>query len=430
MASGRAAAAGSQSSLREANKALVVSTVQRYGGLTQVELAAATGLSAATVSTIVRDLLAAGVVDTAVTTRSGRRAQMVTLARRVGLAVGIQIGNRHLRVVLGDFAHEVVAEQTLPLPHEHRSDTSLDRAALLVVDLLERIGSELDEVVGIGIGVPAPVDTSTGMVSVPGVLRGWEGEHLAQVLDKRLGRPVHVDNDANLGALAESTLGAARGYRDAVYVRVSYGTGAGIVINGRVHRGFAGTAGEIGHVQVDPQGHICRCGSRGCLDTVVGATALVEPLRASHGALTLRDVVGRARSGDPGTAQVVADAGATIGAVVAGLGMAVNPQCVVVGGELAETGEVLLQPMRDAIRRRVLLNQIAPLEVVPADLGARAEVVGALVLALQSADVPVRVEDVGDLALTGSPAGTGGAGPDERAHHGREDRDDRRAAVG
>ncbi|MCC2320353.1 ROK family transcriptional regulator [Cellulomonas xiejunii] len=395
----RAAAAGSQSSLREANKALVVGTIQRYGGLTQVELAAATGLSQATVSTIVRELLAVGLVDTAVTTRSGRRAQLVTLARRVGLAVGVQIGHRHLRVALGDFAHEVVAEQVLPLPYEHPSDTTLDRAALLVTDLLERVGSGLDEVVGIGVGVPAPVDADTGMVSVPGVMRGWEGEHLGQVLAKRLGRPVHVDNDANLGALAESTLGAARGYRDAVYVRASYGTGAGIVISGQVHRGFAGTAGEIGHVQVDPAGHICRCGSRGCLDTVVGSSALVESLRATHGSLALRDVIARTRDGDPGFARVVADAGAMIGAVVAGLGTAVNPQCVVVGGELSETGEVLLGPLREAVRRRVLVNRIAPLEVVPAALGQRAEVMGALVLALASADVAVRADD--DAGLDG-----------------------------
>ena len=116
----RASTAGSQSSLREANRQLVVETVKRYGGLTQVELAEATGLSQATVSTIVRELYAAGVVDTVATTRSGRRAQMVTLARRVGLAVGVHVGHRSLRVVLGDFTHEVIAEQSLPLPSGHR----------------------------------------------------------------------------------------------------------------------------------------------------------------------------------------------------------------------------------------------------------------------------------------------------------------------
>ena len=212
---------GSQSSLREANRALIVETVHRHGGLTQVELAGSTGLSAATVSTIVKELLAAGVVDTRNTTRSGRRAQMVTIAHRVGLAVGIHIGPRHLRIALGDVMNEVVAEQTLPLPHEHRVDTSLDRAALLVADLLERVGSTLDEVVGIGVGLPAPVDSATGMVSVRGIMRGWDEIHVGHVLSKRLGCPVFVDNDANLGALAESTHGASRSYRDSVYVRAS-----------------------------------------------------------------------------------------------------------------------------------------------------------------------------------------------------------------
>jgi predicted NBD/HSP70 family sugar kinase len=389
----RAPAAGSQSSLRDANRNLVVDTVKRYGGLTQVELAETTGLSQATVSTIVRELLAAGVVDTATTTRSGRRAQMVTLARRVGLAAGVQIGHRHLRLVLGDFSHQVIAEQTLPLPADHRVDTSLDRVALLVVDLVERVGASLDDIVGLGVGLPAPVDASTGMVSVSGIMPGWDTVHVGQVLSKRLGRPVYVDNDANLGAIAESTLGAARQYSDSVFVRASYGTGAGIVINGQVHRGVAGTAGEIGHVQVAVPGELCRCGNRGCLDTVVGASALIDRLRVSSGPLALRDVVQRAIDGDERCAEVIGEAGAMIGMVVAGLGVAVNPQLVVVGGELAETGDLLMRPLREAVRRRVLLNQISPLEVVPASLGSRAEVIGALVLALQSTALPLRVDD-------------------------------------
>jgi predicted NBD/HSP70 family sugar kinase len=377
-----------------------VDAVKRYGGLTQVELVGATGLSPATVSTIVKQLVSDGVVEVRTTIRTGRRAQLVTLAHRVGLAVGVHVGHRHIRVAIADFTHEVLAERVLPMPVDHPVDTSLDRTALLVVDLLERLGLAMQDVVGIGIGLPAPVDDATGMISVRGIMRGWDEVHVGHVLSKRLALPVYVDNDANLGALAESTRGASREYRDSVYVRASYGTGAGIIINHQLHRGFAGTAGEIGHVQVDPQGDICRCGSRGCLDTVVGARAIVEPLRATHGNLTLRDVVQRAREGDPGCAQVIADAGAEIGAVVSGVAMTVNPQCVVVGGELAETGEILLRPMREALRRRVLLNQIAPLEVIPAELGNAAEVAGAIALVMQHADVdldpPVTAQERAD----------------------------------
>jgi predicted NBD/HSP70 family sugar kinase len=385
--------AGSQSSLREANRAKIVEAVKQYGGLTQVELTGSTGLSPATVSTIVKELLVAGLVEVRNTVRSGRRAQLVTIAHRLGLVAGVVVGHRSLHVALGDVSHDVVAEQTLPLPAEHKVDTSLDRAALLVVDLLDRLGVDLDELLGIGVGVPAPVSTDTGLISVRGIMRGWDDVHVAQVLEKRLARPVFVDNDANLGALAESTLGAARHVQDSIYVGIGHGTGAGVVLGGRVHRGFAGSAGEIGHVQVDPAGRVCGCGNRGCLDTVVGGPAFLEPLRDSHGNLTMRDVVQYAVAGDLGCRQVVADAGAVIGSVVAGLTTVLNPQCVVVGGELAQTGQVLLDPLREAVRRRSLVNRVAPVEVVPAELGLRAELMGALVLALQSTDVFERADD-------------------------------------
>ncbi|MBO1752107.1 ROK family protein [Actinotalea sp. BY-33] len=375
--------AGSQTALREANRATVLDTIRRYGGLTQVELAAATSLSAATVSSIVRELQGAGAVDVRTTVRNGRRALLVTVLHRTGLVVGVRIGTRHMAMTLADSAQEVLVEQTLPLPHEHRADTSLDRAALLIVELLERVGSSPEELLGIGIGVPAPVDVATGTISVPGILRGWDDVPVGEVMSRRLGVPVFVDNDANLGALAESRLGAARHFQDSVYVRVSHGTGAGVVLGHQLHRGFAGTAGEIGHVQVDASGAVCLCGSRGCLNTVVGVPALIDVLRASRGPLSLRDIVTLASEGDPGCRQVVEDAGATIGGVVAALAISVNPQCVVVGGELAETGETLLAPLREAIRRRVPLNHIAPLEVVGAELGARAEVMGAVLLALE-----------------------------------------------
>ncbi len=390
--------------------------VKRYGGLTQVELAEATGLSTATVSTIVKELTQAGVVDTRPTSRSGRRALKVTLARQLGLVAGIQFGHRHLKVALGDFGRTIVAEQQMPLPVDHRVDTGLDRAALLVMDLLERVGASTDELLTVGMALPAPVDISTGMISVRGIMRGWDDLHVGQVMSKRLARPVVVDNDANLAALAEAELGAARAVRDSVFVRVSYGTGAGVVVNGNVHRGYAGTAGEIGHVQVDPAGPICRCGNRGCLETIVGSDALLALLRSSHGDLTLRDVISRALAGDPGCSRVVADAGDRIGIAVATLASAMNPQVIVVGGELAETGEILAGPLRDAVRRHLVPNTIAPVEVVLSELGPQAEVMGALALALQSTDVASDVRlapgTPGPVGLSTSPdpGGTGRSG--------------------
>ncbi|MCL1872213.1 MAG: ROK family transcriptional regulator [Promicromonosporaceae bacterium] len=378
---------GSQTSLREANRNRIVAAVKRFGGLTQVELASATGLSTATVSTIVKELAAAGVVETATTSRSGRRALRVTMARQAGLVAGIHIGPRALAVALGDLSGEVLAEQTLPLPAEHRADTTLDRAALLVVDLVERVGAELDELLGLGVAVAAPVDAATGLMTVRGAMRGWEEVPVGLVLGKRLARPAHVDADAGLAVLAEHERGAAREVRDAVYVRLSYGISAGLLLGGRLHRGGSGAAGQLGHVQVSPNGPVCPCGNRGCLDTEVGEAALLDLVRPTLGEVTLRDVVRLARQGDPGCMRVLADAARRTGQVVAALVTMVDPQLVVVGGELAQAGDWMVDALRESVRRHTLPSRFAPVDVVAGELGQRAELLGALELARREADV-------------------------------------------
>lgn len=379
---------GSQSALREANSARLIATVRRFGSITQVELAQATGLSAATVSTIVKQLAESGTVETRTTTRSGRRAQLVTLAHRPGLLVGLDVGLRGLRITLSDSGFDVLSDRVLPLPADPRLDTTLDRAALFVVELLEDLGEELDQVQGIGLGLPVPVDPGSGRVTARGIMPGWENVDIVDVLGGRLERPVVVDNDANLAALGEARFGAGRGVQDLIYVHASYGTGAGILIGGELHRGGDGRAGEIGHMLVDPQGPICRCGSRGCLDTQVGAQALLDSLRISRGPRTLTDLLRLARDGDPGCRQVVEDAGATIGTVVANLALGVNPSAVVVGGELASAGEVLIGPIRAALARRTLLDAGEPLRVLPGELPDRAGALGALALVADRTRLP------------------------------------------
>ena len=355
--------------------------MRRFGGITQVELAEATGLSPATISTIIKQLLATGVVETRNTIRSGRRAQLVTIARKAGLLVGVHVGARSMRIVFADTGFTIVEERALPLPFDHRADTTLDRTALLIVELAEGLGSTIDEVLGVGVAIAAPIDPDSGMVSVPGVLRGWEDIDIAGVLSKRLNRPVFVDNDANLGALGETRLGAARGFRDVLYVMTSYAVGAGIIINGTIHHGIRGTAGEIGHTLVDPSGAICHCGSRGCLNAVVGAQYLLDALQITHGSLTLTDLIRLAEEGDPGCNQVIEDAGATIGTVIANTAVAVSPAMIVVGGELAEMGRLFIEPIRTAVSRRIFLGGEESRQVIASQLKKRAPVMGALALA-------------------------------------------------
>ena len=364
-----------------------MSAVQRRGSLTQVELAGVTGLSPATVSNIVKELTASGLLHTAPTSRSGRRAQQVTLARNLGLVAGVHFGTRSLRVALADVTHRIVAEQRMPLPPDHRADSGLESAALLITEMVESVDASMQEVLAVGVGVPAPVDVRTGLVSTVGMLRGWDGVSVPDELERRLGVPAYIDNDANLGALAEVRLGAARGRRNVVYVRVSHGVGGGLVIDGDVFHGRSGMAGEIGHVTIDDNGPICRCGNRGCLETFVGAPVLLAMLQSSHGSLTLRDVITRAQEGDPGCRRVIFDAGKHLGVATASVCNLFDPELVVVGGQLADAGAILLDPLRAVLAQRTLPSAAGAVDVLPSELGATAEVRGALVVALDKASL-------------------------------------------
>ncbi|WP_428639280.1 ROK family transcriptional regulator [Schaalia sp.] len=372
--------AGSQTSLREANSARVLEAVKRYGRITQVELSATTGLSQATISNIVKQLAANGTVELSSTIRSGRRAQLVSLARTGTLVAGIAIGRRALVARIFDASGEDHARQTLPLPLDHKVDTTLDRAALLLMELLETSGGDPDGLAAIGLSLPAPVDPASGMISARGVMRGWEDIDVGSVLKRRLHKDVLVVNDANAAALAENRFGSLRGSDSCAYVRASYFTGSGMILDGRLRTGSRGIAGEIGHIIVDPAGRICACGARGCLNTVVGAESLLDLLRLSRGPMTLSDLLSLAAAGDPGCRQVITDAGAAIGQVLADLTTAIGLDRIAIGGELAQAGEVFFEPIRRALSDRPMAGSTA-VELVRAALGDDAEPLGAAALA-------------------------------------------------
>lgn len=415
---------GSQSSLHRANLERVVRAVRMAGSLTQAEIARTTGLSAATVSNIVRELKDGGIVQVTPTSAGGRRARAVSLSGDAGAVVGVDFGHSHLRVAVGNLAHRVLAEEIEPIDVDASAAEGFDRAEEAVRRLLADTGIPRNRLIGVGLGVPGPIDVETGALGSTSILPGWRGTHPRAELASRLGVPVYVDNDANLGALGEQVWGNGRGSGDLAYIKVASGVGAGLVINGQIYRGPGGTAGEIGHITLDESGPVCRCGNRGCLETFTAARYVLPLLYSSHGTdLTMARVVQWAREGDLGCRRVVADIGRHVGSGVANLCNLLNPARVVLGGDLAEAGDLVLDPVRDSVSRYAIPSAARQLTVAPGTLGARAEVLGALALVLSemgdamlldttaSSPVPASASaSNGEGAPQGAAEGTAGAG--------------------
>ncbi len=372
--------------LRDRNRERVLAVLRERGRISHTDIAHATGLSRTTVHTIVGELKDSGLVqevDTAGHDGRGGRPAAQLIVRESSLAVvGIDFGHTHVQVAVADLAHNVLAERRCDMDVNHNARPSLDRASSMVAEVLAEVAIEPKRVIAAGIGIPGPVDRSRGTVGSATILPGWTGLLIGHEMRERLRMPVEIENDANLGALAELTWGAGRDCSNFAYVKAATGIGAGLVIDGKLLRGASGTAGEIGHTTLDEEGALCYCGNRGCLETVASGAAIIQLVGRLDGELpTLSAIVELAIGGDLRCRRAISDAGHEIGVAIAGLCNLVNPERVIVGGLLSRTGDILLNPMRESIGRHAVLAAAERVEVCAAVFVERAELLGALALA-------------------------------------------------
>ena len=371
-------------------RARVVGVLAEAGAVSRADLARRAALAPSTVSAVVNDLQAAGlVVEPADPVHPpergslGRPPVLIALHRSAGVVAGIDFGKRHLRMAISDLSHTLLAERHRALDADLPAREAISLAKLMFDDALDEAEVHRSELVGVGMGLPGPVHRPSGQLGNSTILPGWVDIRAEDAVAKALGRAVEVENDANLGALGEWMWGAGRGADHMAYVKAATGIGAGFIVAGAPYVGAGGTAGEIGHTVVDPSGPICRCGNRGCLETLAGAPAVLSSLRDVHGErLTLPDAVALALKGDAGCARAIADAGSAIGTAVATLCNLLNPQRIVVGGDLGAAGELLLGPLRESLRRGAIRSAADDVVVVQGELGERAEVLGAVALVL------------------------------------------------
>ncbi len=383
---------GSTSSLRTANQQRVLDVLRGVTpvgssaddtAFTQAELARATGLAPATVSNIVRELTGSSLVEA--DPGSGRRGSAVRLARGAGLVAGVDFGHSHVAVAVGDLAGHLLAEERRHLAAGHDHVKALGVAG----SMLEAMIAAHGPVRHVGLGLPAPV--TDDLVRSSSIFPGWENVDTRAAAQQQFGLPVHVENDANLGALAEHRVGVARGHTTSIYLKLSSGVGSGIIIDNQLFHGAGGTAGEIGHLTLDAQGPLCRCGSRGCLEAYTSTETVLAMMAGQLPAAGLDEVLAAARSGHVGAQRTLEDAGLHLGWGLASIVNLLNPAIVVVGGEMARAGELLLESARVGLRRHAL-DSAALTPVLASELGERASLVGAVLLAAERTELLVEHE--------------------------------------
>ncbi|GAB2812174.1 ROK family transcriptional regulator [Lentzea nigeriaca] len=355
---------------------------------TRAEIVAATGLARSTVRARLDVLLAAGLVTGGGTGEStgGRPAGRFVFNPGAHLVLVAEVGATHATVAVADLGCRLIAVEQVGLDIADGPEVILQLLVTTWRDLLGEVDTPDNEpaIAGVGIGLPGPVEHSTGRPNNPPIMPGWDGFDVPATITAEFGAPVLVDNEVNLMALGEHTA-SYPDVRHMIVVKAATGIGAGLISNGVLHRGAAGAAGDLGHIRVPDGGDaLCRCGNTGCLEAIAGGPALAAKLRdLGIAADSTADVVHLVRSGNLEVGRVVRQAGRDIGEVLAGCVSMFNPSLVVIGGLVAEAGEMLLAGVRESIYRRSLPLATENLRIVASTAGATAGVLGAAAMVVQ-----------------------------------------------
>lgn len=379
-------APGSQRALRRSNTRLVLQALRANGPLSHAQLARRTGLSRASVTNIVRELGAEGRVAVNAEVRSGRNARVVSVVPRSGLVSCINVGRTHLRVSLADLEQNVVSEDEVVLEENHLPSHSISTTVGMLRLQVTAAGASMSQLRGVVIGAPGPLDSATRRVEPGSLMPRWVAVDLGAAFHEQLQVPVLVENDANLGALGEFRCGQyGREVQNLVYIRITSGIGAGLILGGRLHHGASGVAGEIGHTVVESNGPLCRCGNRGCLERYAVAPSMLDLDRVNRGALnTVDDLIRLAIEGEITCRRVIEDRARHLGTAVANLCNTINPDVVVFAGPLTAVGDLLLDPVREVVDRRAVPSAARVVRISAARFDRRAEVLGGLALAVDT----------------------------------------------
>jgi len=309
--------------------------------------------------------------------------------------LAIDIGGTKLAAGIVDAGGDILARGEVPTLAAEGPERVLERIVRLAKDVLGRPGIPAETIHRIGIGCAGPVDRQAGLILNPPNLPGWVRVPLVEHIEKALGRPAVLENDANAAALGEFRYGAGKGARSLVYLTVSTGIGGGIILDGKIWHGLKDGAGEVGHMTLLPDGPVCGCGNRGCLEALASGPSIARRAREALGTgrpsrlreirdVTAADVVRLVQEGDAVAAEVWNETVGYLGLGVAAVITILAPERVVIGGGVARAGDPLFEPLRREVRRRVKLVAVESVPILPAALGRDVGILGAAAVALEA----------------------------------------------
>jgi len=327
----------------------------------------------------------------------GRRAETLRLSRNLGVLLGAALGATGLEVGVMTPDLELLAHHSEPADVRDGPARVLSRVRSLMREQLKQCGAKVRDVIAIGIGVPGPVDFGLGQLVNPPLMPAWDAYSIREDLKVDFSAPVYVDNDVNVMALGELWR-MQRGLQNFLVIKVGTGIGCGIVCHGQVYRGANGSAGDVGHICVDPQGPRCHCGNLGCVEAMAagpaiaraateaaesGESPLLKQMLDERGALKLLDVAEASRTGDAAANAIVQRSGALVGQMLAAVVNFYNPSHIFIGGGIQKIGPLFLAAVRQSVYHRSLALSTRHLEIQYTPLGERAGLIGAGVLGMQ-----------------------------------------------
>ncbi|MEV6794491.1 ROK family protein [Streptomyces sp. NPDC051320] len=384
--------------IRTANRYEVLRQIIAGSPLSRQELAVATGLSLATVASLVGELLELGLLTEVGFEDSdgGRPRGLVAIAPTRGALIGVDVAETYVHVELFDLSLTSLAHTAVELrPGDQRPERVVAHIAAGVVSVVEQSGTDPDRVLGAGISMPGQVDRASGSV-VYAANWGWRQVPLLSLLAEHIPYPLYLDNPLRACTVTELWFGAARGRSDAVVINLGTGVGAGIALGGALHRGASNTAGEWGHTTLVLDGRLCHCGNHGCVEAYVGAPGIMQQLRElgaespllhpDDQTATIRALGSALAAGDPVAVRVVRETARYLGAAVADLIQLLNPEVIVLSSWVAATlGKPLLDEVREAVAARAPAGPLAATEIVLSPVPSDPVSLGAATFALEGA---------------------------------------------